>query len=388
MALQNIAMEQGVEAGTVNLVVPQDEREMVLLRDCMENKDFQKFNRDAVLPFILGLDSMGNPVYECLDRIRHLLVVGMSGSGKSVLINSILTTLFLLRSPKQFQTLLLDPKQVELAIYANYKHVINVLTDKEESYVALLEMVDKMEERYEILAKRGCRNLDQYNSKVPESEKLPHIVVVIEELADYMLTFNDFDRPIEILAGKARAAGIHLLIITQKPLSNIVTSLVKGNIMSRICLLCDGWRSYNVALDESIPFELLGRGDGVYRFEGKLGLHRFQSARIGRSDNEDESIIEQLAEYWKGNFKKEIINLDVKKLEDEDLLKMKKIILESGNTKVTELSKLIKVRNEKVSEMMMSLVEIGWLVKHKSKAKGYELLLSDEQRKNELAKLK
>jgi S-DNA-T family DNA segregation ATPase FtsK/SpoIIIE len=381
MALQNIAMEQGVEAGTVNLVIPQDEREMVLIRDCMENTDFQNHVKEKVLPFVLGLDSMGNPVYECLDRIKHMLIVGMTGSGKSVLINSILTMLLLLRSPKQMQMLLLDPKQVELAIYAKYPHVIDVLTDKEESYTALLEMVNKMEERYAILAKKGCKNLEQYNSKVPESERLPHIVVVIEELADYMLTFSEFDRPIEILAGKARAAGIHLIICTQKPLSNIVTSLVKGNIISRVCLLCDGWRSYNVALDESVPFELLGKGDGVYRFEGITGLHRFQSARIGRNDNEDESIIEQLADYWKGNFKKETLNIDTSALKSVEVNKLKKIIASSGETRVTKLREMMGIKAEKLQELMAQLVEEKWLSPPPSRSKGYGLLISEEQRK-------
>jgi S-DNA-T family DNA segregation ATPase FtsK/SpoIIIE len=386
LALSNISIEQGKEASTVAMILPQDKREKVFVRDCLETVEFQKFIKDSELPFVVGVDTLGETLYCDLVSVKHLLIAGTTGSGKSVFLNCLLAIMLMLRKPSELQMLLIDPKQVELAGYKKYPHVIDVITDSFEAMLALVAIVEKMEARYTLLAKKGYKNIQQYNKN--EKEKLPYIVVVIDELADLIMTNPQVEKSIVLLAQKARACGIHLIIATQKPLATVVTSLIKANIASRICFTCADGTSYRVALDETPKVQLLGKGDGLMKFEGMQGLERFQSALVGRDDDEQDKIIEQLSGYWKGNFKKEALNLDGVEVEDEEIVKLKRVILESGETRVTELMKILKVRSEKISELMGSLVESGWLVKHKSKAKGYELVLSDEDKKKYLDALK
>ncbi len=386
LALSHINIEQGKEPSTVSVVIPQDVREKVFIRDCLENPEFQKFIKSSEIPFIAGIGSDGEIIYDDLTRIRNLLIAGSQGSGKSVFLNCLLVIMLLLRSPKQLQMLLIDPKQVELTGYKKYPHVMDVVTDNEEALLSLVAMVEKMEDRYALLAKKGYKNIQQYNKN--EKERLPYIVIVIDELADLIMTMPAVEKQIILLAQKSRASGIYLIVATQKPLATVVTSLIKGNIPSRVCFTCADGTSYKVALDEVPKVQLLGRGDGLLSFEGIQGLVRFQGALIGRDDDEQDRIIEHLAGYWKGNFKKEMLNIDGVELEDEDLTKLKRVILESGETRVTVLQKTLGVRSEKVSDMMMSLVDLGWLLKHRSKAKGYEMVLCEDQRKSELAKLK
>lgn len=380
MALKDIGFEQGKEAGTVNMIIPQEKREKVFIRDCAETKEFQVFVKKALLPFLLGANSNGEIVYEDLVRIKHLLVAGTTGSGKSVFLNTLLVMLLLLRSPKELQMLLIDPKQVELSLYKKYPHVIDVITDNEEACNALKKIVAKMEQRYEVLAKKGYKNIQQYNKN--EKEKLPYIVVVIDELADLIMTFKNVEEPIVLLAQKARAAGIHLIICTQKPLREIVTSLIKGNIFSRVCFLCDGQTSYRVALDQVPEFQLLGNGDGVYRFEGIQGLNRFQGALIGKDEDEQDRIIERLSTYWKGDFRKE--SLDEFPEQETELDKLKKIIAETGETRMKELQGILKINMNRLKEHFDELVQDGWLRNSGIRSKGYELLLTQEDRVNYL----
>ncbi|OPH61740.1 hypothetical protein BC351_00420 [Paenibacillus ferrarius] len=387
LALSHINIEQGKEPSTVSVVIPQDVREKVFIRDCLENPEFQKFIKNSEIPFIAGIGSDGEIIYDDLTRIRNLLIAGSQGSGKSVFLNCLLVIMMLLRSPKHLQMLLIDPKQVELAGYRKYPHVMDVVTDNKEAFLSLVAMVEKMEDRYTLLAKKGYKNIQQFNKN--EKERLPYIVIVIDELADLIMTMPALEKQIILLAQKSRASGIYLIVATQKPLATVVTSLIKGNIPSRVCFTCADGTSYKVALDEVPKMQLLGRGDGLLSFEGIQGLVRFQGALIGRDDDEQDRIIEHLAGYWKGNFKKETLSIDSEAApEDEDMTKLKRTILESGETRVTVLQKCLGVRSEKVSEMMMSLVDLGWLLKHRSKAKGYEMVLSEDQRKSELAKIK
>lgn len=387
LAYNGISVEQGKEASTVSMVIPQEHREKVYIRDCFENKTFIEFTKASELPFVVGVDSVGDVLFSCLTKIKHLLVVGATGSGKSVFLNVLLVVLLFLRSPKELQMLLIDPKQVELTNYKKFPHVIDVITDYQKAHFSLIKIVEKMEERYSLFTKKGYKNILQYNQN--EKERLPYLVVVIDELADLILNIPSVENPIVLLAQKARACGIHLIIATQKPIVDVVTTLIKGNIYSRVCFLCDGSSSYHVAIDKVPDFQLLGHGDGVIRFEGMQDLVRFQGALIGRDDDEQDRIIDHISNHWKINFKKEVIELDdITQIEDLDLSNLKKIILESGETRVTQLQKSLNIRSEKITEMMTGLVSLGWLIKHKSKAKGYELILSDEEIRMHLEQIK
>jgi S-DNA-T family DNA segregation ATPase FtsK/SpoIIIE len=219
---------------------------------------------------------------------------------------------------------------------------------------------------------------------------MPYIVLVIDELADLIMTNPECEDHIVRLAQKARAAGIHLIIATQRPQKEVLTGLIKANMYSRVCFACDSGVSYRITLDETPPYNLLGKGDGLYRFEGVQGLHRFQGALIAKTEEDTDRIIEKLSTHWRVKGSKEVIDIESSKSRkaEKELTEFKIIVLETGETRITELQKILSKRNESVKELMAKLVELGWIKQHKSRAKGYELLLSEDERKKELERLR
>lgn len=388
LALNDISFEQSDIAGCVSIVAPQEEREIIMIRDCVETLHFKEKSSKYDLPLLLGCDTEGEVIVTCLTLIRHLLICGTTGSGKSACLNSLLTVLFALVSPKNLTAYMIDPKKVELNCYADFAHVQDVYTDMDEAEGLLHHLCEQMEKRYEILQKNGCKNIQQYNRKVSEKESLAYQLIVIDELADLILTHKEVEEYVVRLAQMGRAAGFHLIICTQKPIVDVVTSLIKANIYSRICFLCDAGTSYKVALDEVIQFQLLGRGDGVYRLEGIQGLHRFQGALIGRNEEEEAKIIKHLTSYWKDTGKKVTIDLATSKERkwNQDLDRLKKVVLESGETRMNELKKILNIRGERVKELMEELESLGWVKNSKARNKGYELVLSEEERRKYIVK--
>lgn len=390
LGLNDISFEQSDMAGCASIVAPQEEREIVMVRDCVETLPFKEHSKKYELPLLLGCSTEGEIIVTCLTMIRHILICGTTGSGKSACLNALLTVLFALVNPKNLTAYMIDPKQVELNCYAEFPHVQGVYTDMDEAEGLLHHLCEQMDSRYEALKKKGCKNIQQYNRNVSEKEKLAYQIIIIDELADLIMTHKECEEFIVRLAQKGRAAGYHLIICTQKPYVEIITGLIKANIYSRICFLCDAKTSYKVALDEIPPYELLGKGDGIYRLEGIQGIHRFQSPLIGRAEEEESKIIRHLSSFWKESVKKDVIDLASAKDRkfNEDLKRMKIAVLENGETRMGELQKVLGIRNETVKDLMSELESLGWVKKHKSLRKGYELLLNEEQRKVELTKLK
>jgi S-DNA-T family DNA segregation ATPase FtsK/SpoIIIE len=389
LAMTDVGILQGSSAGTAVLSIPQKEREMVFVRDCVEDEEFQKFVKTAFLPLLIGQSETGEVVFADLVNIKHLLIAGASGSGKSIFITSLLTVLLTLISPSDLKVYLVDPKMVELAPFAKYPHVQQVFTVMNEVESVLSFLCDKMDERYEKFKEKGYKKIEHYNRN--ESVKIPYILLVIDELADLIIQFPDSENFIIRLAQKARAAGILMIIATQKPLKTVLTSLIKGNMLSRVCFACDSGVSYRVALDMTPDgFTLLGKGDGVYKFEGIQGLHRFQGALMAKTEEEQDLIIETQSRHWKVKGNKEIIDIATSKSNKEarELTDFKKFVLESGETRITELKKLLNMRNEKIRDLMQKLIDLGWVKQHKSKQLGFEFLLSEEERKRELERLR
>jgi DNA segregation ATPase FtsK/SpoIIIE-like protein len=280
-----------------SFVIPHDQgdRAFVYMRDVAP--ELLAFAEKATLPMILGKDVRGNPMLADLAKMPHLLVCGATGSGKSVSVNTMLTSMISVRSPQQLQLLLIDPKRVEFSVYKGLPHLLAPpVTDVQRAITMFQKVIVEMERRYELFAQTGTRNLDGYNAKHPDGQ-LPSIVVVIDEYADLMMVAGDVvEDAVQRITQMARAAGIHLIMGTQRPSVNVVTGTIKANLPSRITFKLPNSRDYMTVLDRGAP-KLLGFGDGVCMIQGG-DLQRFQSAAISVVESENISFIEHLIAYW------------------------------------------------------------------------------------------
>ena len=292
--------------GAVGVEVPNPTAEMVTFRELIEARDFQ--GARAALPIALGKDLEGKPVVADLAKMPHLLIAGATGSGKSVCVNTLITSLVYRHTPKTLRFLMVDPKMVELSVYNVLPHLRHkVVTDNRDAAAVLKWAVLEMQERYEILAANGARNIQDFNRKVQEGVKLkapkeqavalgnpdyvggvlPYIVVIIDELADLMMTVQgEVETPLAMLAQKARAIGIHLILATQRPSVNVITGLIKANFPSRIAFRVASQVDSRTILDGMGAEALLGNGDMLFIPPGKSEPARLQGAFIASEDTE------------------------------------------------------------------------------------------------------
>jgi DNA segregation ATPase FtsK/SpoIIIE, S-DNA-T family len=292
--------------GAVGVEVPNPSAEMVAFRELIESRDFQSAR--AALPIALGKDLEGRPVVADLAKMPHLLIAGATGSGKSVCINTLITSLVYRHTPTTLRFLMVDPKMVELSVYNVLPHLRHkVVTDNRDAAAVLKWAVLEMQDRYELLAANGARNIQDFNRKVQEGAKLrnakrsdvafedleykggivPYIVVVIDELADLMMTVQaEVETPLAMLAQKARAIGIHLILATQRPSVNVITGLIKANFPSRIAFRVASQIDSRTILDGMGAEALLGNGDMLFIPPGKSEPSRLQGAFISSEDTE------------------------------------------------------------------------------------------------------
>jgi S-DNA-T family DNA segregation ATPase FtsK/SpoIIIE len=292
--------------GAVGVEVPNPTPEMVGFRELIETNDFRSAR--AALPICLGKDLEGKPVIADLAKMPHLLIAGATGSGKSVCVNTIITSLVYRHTPKTLRFLMVDPKMVELSVYNTLPHLRHkVITDNRDAAAVLKWAVMEMQERYELLAANGCRNLQDFNRraqdevplKLPRRKDvafedsvyrggiLPYIVVVIDEMADLMMTVQgEVETPIAMLAQKARAIGIHLILATQRPSVNVITGLIKANFPSRIAFRVAGQVDSRTIIDGAGAEMLLGNGDMLFIPPGKSEASRLQGAYISSEETE------------------------------------------------------------------------------------------------------
>jgi len=248
----------------VGIEVPRPQIETIALKDCLNEKDYA--DKKLRIPVALGRTTDGKAVFADLVSMPHLLVAGATGSGKSVFINSLIMSFLFRMSPQQLRMILVDPKMLELNVFDGLPHLItNVITDNKIAFNALSWAVWEMERRYSLMAKTGSKNIDSYNEKQKSSsDKLPFIVVVVDELADLMMSGGEqVEIAITRLAQKARAAGIHLVIATQRPSTDVITGLIKANIPSRLSFKVPSGIDSRTVLDTSGAEELIGRGDSL-----------------------------------------------------------------------------------------------------------------------------
>ena len=292
--------------GAVGVEVPNPVSEIVSFRELIETRDYQSAR--AALPIALGKDLEGKPVIADLAKMPHLLIAGATGSGKSVCVNTIITSLVYRHTPRTLRFLMVDPKMVELSVYNTLPHLRHkVITDNRDAAAVLKWAVMEMNWRYELLAANGCRNVQDFNKRVydgaplkkPKSpdvafedltykgDVVPYIVVVIDEMADLMMTVQgEVETPIAMLAQKARATGIHLILATQRPSVNVITGLIKANFPSRIAFRVASQVDSRTIIDGAGAEMLLGNGDMLFIPPGKSEPSRLQGAFLSSDDTE------------------------------------------------------------------------------------------------------
>jgi len=279
----------------VGIEVPNKSSDVVGVRGILESPAFT--SAKSKLTFALGRDIGGNAIVADIGKMPHGLIAGATGSGKSVCINSIIISLLYKADPEEVKLLMIDPKVVELGIYNGIPHLlVPVVTDPRKASGALGWAVSEMEKRYKMFADRGVRDLAGYNRFVenlgdPEITKMPHIVIIIDELADLMMTApNEVEDSINRIAAKARAAGMHLIIATQRPSVDVVTGVIKANIPTRIAFAVSSQVDSRTILDSAGAEKLLGRGDMLFSPVGSTKPNRIQGCFV--SDEEVESVVE------------------------------------------------------------------------------------------------
>jgi S-DNA-T family DNA segregation ATPase FtsK/SpoIIIE len=310
---------------TVGIEVPNEVRQVVRLRDVIEesNTSAAKMN----IPVFLGQDVSGNPMVVDLAKMPHLLIAGRTGTGKSVCLNAIISSILMCCRPDEVRMLMIDPKMVELSGYGRLPHLMHpVITDMKKAEAILAWAVEKMEERYSLLAKVGVRHINSFNDlgreeimrrlEVDEAdgdvnvpEKLPFIVIVADEMADLMMTAGkDVEQHIIRLAQKSRAVGIHLILATQKPTVDVITGLIKSNLPARLSFQVASKTDSRVVLDENGADKLLGNGDMLFLWPGTSTLIRGQGTYL--SDDEIDAICEHCS-MSEQNFVGELMNLKI-----------------------------------------------------------------------------
>ena len=310
LAASAVRMEAPIPGkSAIGIEVPNKKQTPVFLREVLDSKEFQESTKK--ISFALGKDITGACIVGDLSEMPHMLIAGATGSGKSVCINSLIVSLLYKYSPDEIKLLMIDPKVVELSIYNGIPHLlIPVVTEPKKAAGALNWAVNEMDKRYELFTKYKVKNIKSYNQQVDKgfiSEKLPYIVLIVDELADLMMTCpNDVEDYICRLAQKARAAGIHLIIATQRPSVDVITGVIKANIPSRISFAVSSGVDSRTILDQTGAEKLLGRGDMLYSPMGANKPLRIQGAFI--SEEEVENVVDFIkSSEDEVNYREEII---------------------------------------------------------------------------------
>lgn len=322
---------------TIGIEIPNRVTSMVTVRELLEQTPPNK--KDSKLLVALGRDIMGRPVFCEIDKTPHLLVAGSTGSGKSVCINSIIVSILMRTRPDEVKLVLVDPKKVEFSMYNGVPHLlVPVVTDPKKANIALKKIVVEMEKRYDLFSESGTKNISGYNELIDkkneslrEGEKLkrmPYIVAIIDELADLMLVAaKEVEDSIMRITQMARAAGIHLIVATQRPSTDVITGVVKSNIPSRIAFAVASSIDSRTILDHTGAEKLLGKGDMLFSLQGETSPTRVQGAYL--SDDE----IKTVADY---TIKQQIAHYDETLLMDEEEMNATSMVGDSKNRDADE----------------------------------------------------
>ena len=360
----------------VGIEVPNKKIETIYLKEILQSDIFK--NSSSPLTIALGKDIVGNPFVTDLKKLPHLLIAGTTGSGKSVGINAMLLSLLYRNSPDTLKLLMIDPKMLEFSIYNDIPHLLTpVITKPKHAIIALSNMVNEMERRYKILSESKTKNIENYNEKIKKTggTHLPYIVVIIDELADLMMTSGkEVEFYVSRLAQMARASGIHLLVATQRPSVDVVTGLIKANLPSRISFKVGQKIDSKVILDASGADSLLGRGDMLFTPPGSSGLIRLHAPYA--SEEEIERVVEYLkkqrAVEYDENFLKEKENTSTSSTtvgEDIDELfdDAKNIVLNEKKCSISYIQRRLQIGYNRAARIVEELEATGILSAPNSK---------------------
>ena len=387
LAAKSIRMEAPIPGkSAIGIEVPNENAQMVGIREVLESEEFRNF--ESPLAMALGKDIAGKTVIADIGKMPHMLIAGSTGSGKSVCVNTLISSILYKAKPDEVKFLLIDPKVVELANYNGIPHLlIPVVTDPKKAANALNWAVTEMNRRYKLFAGAQVKDITSYNQKA--EEKLPKIVIIIDELADLMMvSSNDVEDYICRLAQMARAAGMHLIVATQRPSVDVITGVIKANIPSRIAFAVSSQTDSRTILDMGGAEKLLGKGDMLFYPLGAAKPVRLQGAFI--SEGESERVIDFVKSQVSGNevkYEEDIMETiskaNIAKSSDEDELLSEAIefIVESGQGSSSMLQRKFKIGFNRAARLIDSMEERG-IVGPSEGSKPRKVLISKQDLQN------
>ncbi len=369
---------------TVGIEVPNDHRKAVYLKNLLESQAFQEHR--SPLTAVLGQDVSGENIVTDLSKMPHGLIAGATGSGKSVCIHSLILSLIYKSNPDQLRLILIDPKVVELAAYQKLPHLAApVITKPKEASLALKWAVDEMERRYHMFADQGVRDITRYNASLEKQglkdQTMPYIVIIIDELADLMMVSpQDVEEAICRIAQKARAAGVHLILATQRPSVDVITGLIKSNIPTRIAFSVSSQADSRTILDSGGAERLLGQGDMLFSENGVRDVKRLQGCFV--SDEEIDRITDALAQMEAPPFlfdKEEISAQRQEAAEEEDDLfeEAGSFVIEQGQASVSSLQRRFRIGYNRAARLIDQL-EGYQVISESNGSKPRQILMSEE----------
>ncbi len=350
--------------GTIGIEVPNKKSESVFLRDILETEEYEE--EDSPLKLALGKDISGAPVITDLTKMPHLLIAGATGSGKTVCINCIITSLLFNCSPAELKLMMIDPKRVELMMFEGIPHLVSpIVTNPKKAAVALGWVIGEMERRYELFAAKGVRNIGAYKDRDDaEDENLPYIVVVIDELADLMMVAQqDVEGSIMRIAQLSRAAGIHMIIATQRPSVNVITGVIKANFPARISFKVASKVDSRTVLDANGAEKLLGRGDMLFMEPGESAIERGQCSFV--EDGEIRTMVKHIKNQASTQYVEAAVNRQEKKTlgveQDKDDLyhQAVEIVMLTKQASVSMIQRKLRVGYTRAARMVDIMEEEG-----------------------------
>ena len=367
--------------GTIGIEVPNKKSEFVFLKDILQSEEYNE--EESPLKLGLGKDLSGNAIITDLAKMPHLLIAGATGSGKTVCINCIISSLLFNSSPDELKFMMIDPKRVELMMFEGIPHLVSpIVTNPKKAAAALNWVITEMERRYEVFAEKGVRNIIKYKERqAEEDENLPYIVVVVDELADLMMVAQqDVEGAIMRIAQLSRAAGIHMILATQRPSVNVITGVIKANLPARISFKVASKVDSRTVLDANGAEKLLGRGDMLVMEPGAAAIKRGQCSLV--EDAEIRNIVKFIKEQAGPQYIEEAVETQEKKKlgveqEKDDLYhEAVRIVVETKQASVSMVQRKLRVGYTRAARMIDIMEEEG-IVGPYNGSKPREILIED-----------